>query len=187
MKKGLTMAALVVTVIVLALITSVIFMTNGDDQTLVDETNEVLKNQEKKMITDSIAKEVQSYQLKKEINGDYTFNVIKDVMPILQKYGTYNNDTLKLLTSDGVEIYLYEIMQVPMLEYVTVTYENETLTMTSLLTNNGYILEYSPNSGTVWNTYTTPVTLETSEGVFARITDSEGKVISNTINIQFDI
>ena len=183
-KNGLTMVALVVTVVVLAILTGVIVTSTFGDEGLIDEAETAMLEQKRKASIEKIAREIQTVQLKKEINGQYTFSVADDVIPILQTHGTYDNATLKLITSEGAEIYLSEIMQIPMLEYATITYEEDTLTITSPLTTNGYVIEYTPNGGSVWNTYTAPVEIEEGNGIYTRIKNSDNKVVSNTVKVK---
>ena len=183
-KQGLTMVALVVTVVVLAIITGVIVSSTFGEDGIIEEAENTMLEQKRKLLIETISKEIQKEQLKKEINGQYTFTVAEDVMPILQRYGTFDNETLKVATTDGVTIYLYEVIQIPMLEYATIEYTDDTLTITSHLTSSGYIVEYTPNAGAVWNTYGEPVEIEEGNGIYTRIKNEEGEVISNTIKVK---
>ena len=184
-RKGITMVTLVVTVVVLALITGVIVNTALGDEGVITEAEKTLREQERKMVIETIAKEIQTEELKKEIQGQYTFTVEEDVAPILQKYGNYDNLTLKLTTTEeGHEIYLYEIMQIPMLEYAQIEYTNNRLTVNSNLISSGYVVEYTANAGAVWNEYSGAVEIEDASRIYTRITTEEGKVISDTIKVK---
>ena len=90
-KHGITMVALVVTVVVLALLTGVIISSTFGEDGIIDEAESSVLEQKRKATIEQIAREIQVTQLKKEINGQYTFTVGEDVINILQSHGIYDN------------------------------------------------------------------------------------------------
>lgn len=183
-KSGLTLISLVITVIILALLTGVIINSSFQDDGLVEESQGIIEEQKRKVMIEKIAREIQTEQLKNEINGQYVFNISEHIIPILESYGTYDNETLLLTTEEDVKIYLFEMMEIPMIEYASITYEYGTLTIVSELINNGYIIEYTTDAGVTWNEYTVPIQINNANRLYTRIKNDEGKVISNVVKVR---
>lgn len=184
-KNGITLIALVITIVILGLMTITILDAVLGDEGIINETTNTVKEQERRTMIETITKDIQTERLKKESKGQYTFTVQEDIVPILQQYGDYNHSTLQLITTeDQYEIFLYEVMQIPLLEYVVIEYENEELTVNSNLMNVGYVIEYTLDGGQTWEKYTNTVNAEDNEKIYVRMTNGERKVISNTVKVK---
>ncbi len=156
-KKGISLVALVITVVVLIIITGTVIistMNNG----IIEETQSTVNLTNKKEILEDIQAKIQIKKAKKGVFSIYQLEQ-NEIIKILQEYGTFNNSTLILETQKAGSIYLYEIMEIPLEEYATITYENSILTIQTELTDNGYRIQYTTDAGNSWNLYTQAVTV----------------------------
>ena len=181
MKKGISLVALVITIVVLIILTGTIILSTMNNN-IFDNTNSTVNEYNKKVIIEDINMKIREKRIKNEIQGIYTITM-EEIIPIIQEHGTFNNNIIKLTTTKGIEIWLYEIMPIPLEEYATITYENNILTVQTQLTSNGYILKYTIDAGTNWNTYNQAVTITEESGIMVRLTNEQGQVVSNTIKV----
>ena len=182
MKKGITLVMLVIIVIVLIILGGAIAGSIIGTDGVVNGAKNTVAVQQRRTLIEDIAKHIQTEQLKKEINGQYTFTVREDVIPILTEYGIYDDTKLILTTyADylGIEIYLYEMMQIPLEEYVTINYDAGMLSVINSLEDYG--IEYTSDGGRTWETYSGEVNV--GEEAFVRMVNSEKRVISNTVRV----
>ena len=178
MKKGISLVALVITIVVLVILTATILNTtkwNNNDTQVINQYG-------KKAIIEDINIKIKKAKLKNEIQGISKITM-EEIIPIIQEHGTFNNNILKLTTTRGIEIWLYEIIPIPLEEYATITYENNILTVQTELINNGYRIQYTTDAGNSWSLYNNPVTVSEESGIQIRLINEQGQVVSNIFKI----
>ncbi len=181
MKKGISLVALVITIVVLVILTGTIILSTMNNN-IFDNTNSTVNDYNKKVIIEDVQTKIQTQRLSNVNQGIYKITM-EEIIPIIEEHGTFDNNVLKLTTAQGIEIWLYEIMEIPLEEYATITYENSVLTVQTELTSNGYTLQYTIDNGTTWNTYNQAVTVTDESGIMVRLINEEGTVVSNTIKV----
>ncbi len=137
-KKGISLVALVITIVVLVILTGTVVITTMNTN-MFGNTQSAVNDYNKKVIIEDIQTKIQMEKLKKANQGIYTLTM-EEIIPTIQEHGTFDNNILKLTTTQGIQIWLYEIMPIPLEEYATITYENNILTVQTQLTSNGYTL-----------------------------------------------
>ena len=123
---------------VLVILTGTVVITTMNNN-MLDNTQSAVNEYNKKVIIQDIQTKIQVEKLMKANQGIYTLTM-EEIIPIIQEHGTFDNNVLKLTTAKGIEIWLYEIMPIPLEEYATIKYENNILTVQTQLTSNGYTL-----------------------------------------------
>ena len=166
MKKGITIVTLVITVIVLAVLTGAVMLTMVGDNGIFGETQSTIDKYNKQAMLEQIKLKIQKKRLAKVNEGQYSLNLQEDILPILETFGTYSENEMKLTTTEkNIEIYLYEIVNIPINEIANVTYANEELTITEKVQlPNGYTFEYTKDNGITWSEYTSTITIAEENG-----------------------
>ena len=185
MKKGITIVTLVITVIVLAVLTGAVMLTMVGDNGIFGETQSTIDKYNKQAMLEQIQLKIQKKRLAKVNEGQYSLKLEEDILPILETFGTYNESEMKLTTTEkNIEIYLYEIVNIPINEIANVTYANEELTITEKVSlPNGYTFEYTKDNGITWNEYTNATTIAEENGILIRLKNEEGKVVSSEYKV----
>ncbi len=183
MKKGISLVALVITIVVLVILTGTIILSTMNND-IFDNTQNQVNDNNKNQVIDNIKIKIQTEKMNKEMYGIYTLTM-NEIIPILNEYGNFNSSTLKLETEKAGQIYLYEIMSIPLKEYAQIKHENDMLTITpqSVLSNNGYIIEYSINSGNTWNQYVGQVSTQGETGIQIRLLNNSQELVSDILKI----
>ena len=113
MKKGITIVTLVITVIVLAVLTGAVMLTMVGDNGIFGETQSTIDKYNKQAMLEQIKLKIQKKRLAKVNEGQYSLNLQEDILPILETFGTYNANEMKLTTTEkNIDIYLYEIVNI---------------------------------------------------------------------------
>ena len=125
-KRGITIVTLVITVIILTVLTGAVMLTMIGDNGIFGETQTTIDKYNKQATLEQIQLKIQKKRLAKVNEGQYSLNLSEDILPILETFGTYNENEMKLITTEkNIDIYLYEIVNIPINEIANVTYANE--------------------------------------------------------------
>ena len=183
MKRGITLITLIITVTVFALLIGTIVTTFTQDD-LQKEANKTINIYAKETLITQINADIKSAKLKKEMAGGEGILTGAEFEAILNQYGQYDSINLLLkLPERGIEIYLYEILSIPVGEYVQVSYSGNILTLTSHLTDIGYKIQYSLDNGETWSNYVDEIEVDDINSVAVRIVNEKGQVISSVENV----
>jgi len=183
MKKGISLVALIVTIIVLIIISGAAII-NTMNNNVLDNSKNAVNEYNRKVLIEHINISMQDEKTAKVIKGETGELSTAEIIDILKKYGEFNNNNLKLSTSSNTDIWLYDIVPIPIEEYVTIEYVNNTLSIETELLEDLYNLEYTLDNGINWETYELKNGVEISEesGIKVRLTKDE-KVVSNIVTI----
>ena len=183
MKKGISLVALIVTIIVLIIISSAVII-NTMNSNVLDNAKNSVDEYNKKILIEHINISMQDEKTAKVIKGENENLSTAEIIDILKEYGEFNNSNLKLSTSSNTDIWLYDIVKIPLEEYVTIEYVNNTLSIGTELSKDLYSVEYTLDNGINWETYESENGVEISEenGIKVRLTKDE-KVVSNIVTI----
>ena len=130
-KRGITIVTLVITVIILVILTGAVMLTMVGDNGIFGETQSTIDKYNKQAMLEQIKLKIQKKRLAKLNEGQYSLKLEEDILPILETFGTYNESEMKLTTTEkNIDIYLYEIVNIPIKEIANVTYTNQELTIT---------------------------------------------------------
>ena len=181
-RKGITIVTLVITIIILMVLTGAVMLTMNNSDIFGQTINTVDEHNKQAMI-EQIQMKIQEERLAKINRGETGFTIKEDVIPVVETFGIYEDNTLKLtIATNEIEMYLYEILEIKVEEYVTAVYKDKQFTLTEKeesLSSNGYKYEYTYDNGLIWQTYIAPVTIQEQSGIKVRLVNSEGQVISN--------
>ncbi len=159
-KRGISLIALVIAVVVLIILTGVVIL-NSINSNLFDNTQNSVDEYNKKIVIENIKEDIENIRLEKLNEGIYTLNYQADILPILNKYGTLDTTKLELSISDpNLKILLYEITKIPLEEYSTITYTDNNLIITTQLSSDMYTIQYSIDAGATWTNYIQEVLIE---------------------------
>lgn len=187
MKKGITTIMLIITVTVMAILLTTmvnVFLQGG----LVNDANTTLNNYKKDTVINQINTHIKEERLKKEIAGLEGELTQEELINILSQYGQYDESKLELTIPDNsIKIYLYEILDIPVGQYVTFSYSNNVLALESQLIELGYEIEYSIDNGINWNKYTEEFEVANINTVSVRVLNNEGYVVSVHEGLNKDI
>ena len=104
-ERGVTLIALVVTIVVLLILASIGIGAITSDNGVIKQSNETKQSAERESIIEKIEADLYTEKVKtgKKPNKEKLKQIIKD-------YGTINNDADSFTTSDGIEIQFNEIV-----------------------------------------------------------------------------
>lgn len=169
MKKGISLVALIITVIVLLLITGIAISQAIGDEGIVDSAQSTFDSNNKNAIIDEIQREIKVQGLKKSLSGGDNNLDKTEIIEIMEIYGKYNYNSMKIVTDNGLEISILEVADLPIEEYMTITKEDGMLIIETPLANYGYIVEYVKNNGKTWRKYVVPIAITEADDVYVRL------------------
>ena len=184
-KSGITIVTLVITVIILVILTGAVMLTMVGDNGIFRETQTTIDKYNKQAMLEQIQLKIQYKRLAKVNEGQYSLKLEEDILPILETFGTYNESEMKLTTTEkNIDIYLYEIVNIPINEIANVTYTNQELTISEKVSlPNGYTFEYTKDNGITWSEYTSTTTIAEENGILIRLKNEEGKIVSSEYKV----
>ncbi len=180
-RKGISLVALVVTVVVLIILTGIVLINAGDKEGVIQESQEVVNQVNKGNIIDKIKEEVVLKQIEKQTIEHKKFT-LEDIVLIISKYGEYNESTLELITNDNIKIKLYEIMLLPIEEYVEVKNVNGGITIETTLSSQLGSVRYSIDNGINWIEYTVGQSIN-AEKIIIQLVDMQANQMSDRMEI----
>lgn len=179
-KHGISLVALIVTVVVLVILTAAIVAPTSDNKNVLGETSNVVNNYNKLTLINEIRETIETESLKKFNSNGSIHLTNSELASIMKDFGTFNESTLELYISNGPQLNLIEIYPKVINNYMQTSIRDNNLTITSSLLSVGYTFEYSLDNQATWTTYSSPITLTENSQVYIRITSTTGTVVAIT-------
>ncbi len=177
-KKGISLVALVITVIILIVLTATVMLTMSDNN-MFGQTQNTVNAYNKKLKIEQINMDISAIMMKRvNESGKYTSLTEEEVVEVMKGYGPYDDETMMLTIEEGTQISLFEIMEEAINKYLDVITEEGKMIINTQLPNNSYVIEYTTD-GTNWLVYTTEVEIQENDNLQVRVTDKAGNIINN--------
>ena len=183
-KLGISLVALIVTIVVLVILTGTVMLSIVGEEGIIDSTESVVDAYNKKVKLDEIKTQIQAAKLRKlSQTGQNTELTKAEIIQIMSNFGTYDENTMKITTEEGIQISLLEVETEIVNDYVEVSTEGGVLSIETQLPVTDYVIEYSINGGQTWSKYTSTVAITEGADVKVRVTNTRGEVVSKPDSI----
>lgn len=183
MKKGISLIILVISIVVLAIITSIIAV-NVSNNNVIINAQDAVNNVKRSQVVEDLAYKINIARIQKEVSGEYLFTN-SDLLTLLDTYGTFNNNNFYLATDadeNGIvyNISLFEIYDVDLANFVLneISVSNVmTISIAEGFDFSDYVIKYQ-----IGNLepliYTVPVQLSVGDAVNIVLFDKNGRELS---------
>ena len=183
-KLGISLVALIVTIVVLVILTGTVMLSTVGEDGIIDSTESAVDAYNKRVKLDEIKTQIQAAKLRKlSQTGQKTELTKAEIIQIMSNFGTYDENTMKITTEEGIQISLLEVETETVNDYVEVSTEGGILSIETQLPSTDYVIEYSINGGQTWSKYTSTVAITEGTDVKVRVTNTRGEVVSKPESI----
>lgn len=165
-KQGITMAVLIIGVIVFMII--LVVTINLGNRNVIDETKNTVNKQNYNVFLNQVKEEIRIIKMQNELQDKFFVSKEK-VEGILSAKGSYDSVNFVVTTSEDTKLSLFDLGYAKISDYFTKSILDNTLTLTSTVNDSYYIMQYSIDSGSTWNTYTESVSITQGVTPIARV------------------
>ena len=177
-KKGISLTTLIVTIIIMVLLASIGIKEAMEEEGVIDETDKVVAQYNKHKYINDMRAEIEAASMRKFNTYGIRELEQEEITGIMERFGSYNKEKMSIVTKEGIEINIFEVVEDAMNKYIQISRENNILTVTNTLPVNGYVVQYTKDGGTTWQVYSQPVTYANEDVVYVRVVDSNNLVVS---------
>lgn len=177
-KKGISLMTLIVTIVIMVLLASIGIKEAMEEEGVIDETDKVVAQYNKHKYINDMRAEIEAASMRKFNTYGIRDLEQEEITGIMERFGSYNKEKMSIVTKEGIEINIFEVVEDAMNKYIQISRENNVLTVTNTLPVNGYVVQYTKDGGTTWQVYSQPVTYANEDVVYVRVVDSNNLVVS---------